>query len=153
MRNPASSIKAIARKIRTYRRFSAQERSLVRTAAALLCLARAAIWILPFRDVKSAADRLSQAHRTRGDFSELEIAWAIRVASRSVPGARCLAQALAAQVLLSWLGYASRLHIGVALEDQFEAHAWVECNGMVVVGGAEKITRYTPILVANTPQE
>ena len=146
-------MKAIARKIRTYRRFSARERSLVRTAAALLCLARAAIWILPFRYVKSGADRLSRARRARGEFSEIDVGWAIRVAGRSVPGARCLAQALAAQVLLSWLGYANRLHIGVALEGQFEAHAWVECNGMVVVGGAEEVTRYTPILVANTPQE
>jgi hypothetical protein len=153
MQNLGSSIRAIARKIRTYRNFSIAERRLVRTALPLLCFARVALWILPLRRVRSAADRLSRVRRARRDISERQVGWAIRVASHYVPRATCLAQGVAAQILLSRYGYASRLHIGVALENRFEAHAWVESNGLVVVGGAEESARYTPILAMNARRD
>ena len=58
----------------------------------------------------------------------------MRLASCYVPRATCLVQALAAQVLLSWQGLDSHLRIGVALsaDKEFEAHAWVECDGIAL---------------------
>jgi Transglutaminase-like superfamily len=146
MRRVAYRIGTIARKVRTYRHFSREERILVRRAIALLCAARVGLWLLPLRRVKAAAERLAKSRRLRVNAAEQQLGWAIRVAARCVPGASCLPQALAAQVLLTWYGYPSRLHIGVALEGRFEAHAWVECNGLIVVGGADESARYTPIL-------
>jgi hypothetical protein len=72
--------------------------------------------------------------------------WAVTAASRYVPGATCLAQALAAQVLLGRTGYPARLRIGVAKgeERKFEAHAWVESQGRVVIGGPG-LGRFTPL--------
>ncbi len=56
-----------------------------------------------------------------------------------VPAATCLTQALTAQTVLSRRGHDSRLRIGVAKDTQgnLEAHAWVECDGTVVVGESE----------------
>jgi hypothetical protein len=100
-----------------------------------------------------AAERLARSRRLSGNAAERQIGWAVRVATRCVPDASCLPQALAAQVLLTWYGYASRLHIGVVLEGRFEAHAWVECNGSIVVGGANESARYTPILAMTNRDE
>jgi hypothetical protein len=60
------------------------------------------------------------------------------VASRYVPCATCLVQAFTAQILLGRNGHAGEVHIGVALDDKqgFRAHAWVESEGKVLVGGA-----------------
>jgi hypothetical protein len=76
------------------------------------------------------------------------IAWAVTVASRYVPAATCLTQALAAQGLLAGRGHSARLCIGVARSaaGRFQAHAWVECAGRVVIGGAEAPVRFTPLV-------
>ena len=76
------------------------------------------------------------------------VVWAVVVASRYVPMSTCLTQALAAQVLLARRGFPAHLHIGVAkkgAEARFEAHAWVESQGKVVIGGSEP-GRYTQLL-------
>ena len=75
------------------------------------------------------------------------VAWAVAVASQYVPMATCLTQALATQVLLGWQGHAARLCIGVthSAAGQFQAHAWVECQGRIVIGGIDAPLRFTPL--------
>ena len=47
----------------------------------------------------------------------------------------CLVQAIAAQILYSHNGIPTDLHIGVKKQNgDLEAHAWIECNGEIVVG-------------------
>ena len=79
--------------------------------------------------------------------SASRIVWAVRVASRYVPAATCLPQALAVRILLKQQGYPARLHIGVAKVEsaQLEAHAWVESQGRVVVGNLDDLSCYTPL--------
>jgi hypothetical protein len=74
------------------------------------------------------------------------IAWAVRVTSQYVPKATCLAQALATQVLLAQGGKYSEISIGVAKGEKspLEAHAWVEMNDSVLIGGGQ-IDHYTLI--------
>lgn len=107
-----------------------------------MAVIRVALWTLPFRVTRSWIDRL---RKPAGSPSQLnraglrEVAWAVATASRRIPGATCLTQGMATQVLLGRLGQISELHLGVArgkLNGQFEAHAWVEVNGCVVSGGA-----------------
>ena len=72
------------------------------------------------------------------------VVWAVKVASRYVQGIRCLAQALATQVLLEQRGYPSELRIGFTRSKggQMSAHAWVESEGRVVIGGDGNMARY-----------
>jgi Transglutaminase-like superfamily len=68
------------------------------------------------------------------------IAWAIRAASRFIPGAsNCLVRALATQTLLGRFGYRSQLRLGVRKPEDgsFAAHAWLECAGAIVIGEFE----------------
>jgi hypothetical protein len=68
-----------------------------------------------------------------------EIAWAVKTASRYVFRATCLVQALATQVLLTRESISSVLYIGVLKTENssFEAHAWIESEGRIVIGGSE----------------
>lgn len=74
-----------------------------------------------------------------------QIAWAIALTSRFIPGGRnCLVHALAATAQLRRDGYAARLCIGVdrRASNHLDAHAWVELNGRHVIGGTAE-SRYT----------
>lgn len=76
-----------------------------------------------------------------------KVAWAVMVASHYIPGARCLAQALATQVLLERRGYTTLLRIGFTRDkgEPMSAHAWVESGGRVAIGGAGNMARYIPV--------
>jgi hypothetical protein len=77
---------------------------------------------------------------------------AVRRASRVVPGATCLAQALALRRLLFRYGHASTVHIGVTTADGlFSAHAWVESEGMALLCAAAERERYAPLLTWPPP--
>jgi len=59
-----------------------------------------------------------------------------------MPGVKCLARALATQVLLRHSP--AHLCIGVARrKGQLQAHAWVESQGRIVSGGLRDLWRYT----------
>ena len=78
--------------------------------------------------------------------------WAVQVASCYVPRATCLTQALAAQALLGFGGIPAAVRIGVAKEtEDFEAHAWLESGGKILMGGAEAAQRYTRSSCPSTP--
>lgn len=74
--------------------------------------------------------------------------WAVSVVSRYLPGANCLTQASAAQALLTQSGFPSQVEIGVAKDGlrRLQAHAWVVCQGQVVLGGQQQ-SRYNSIIV------
>ena len=125
----------------------AAERCLLLSALCHLVAVEAGLWALPLQQL---LERLPQAAAAggagrAGNAPPAErIAWAVRVAGRYLPGAgNCLVQSLVAQAMLARRGYVSRLRLGVAHGDggQFQAHAWVECDGQVIVG-AEEVSRY-----------
>jgi hypothetical protein len=74
----------------------------------------------------------------------------VRAASRYVPHATCLTQALAGQRVLAASGYESRVEIGVSKDEhrRFRAHAWVVCSGDIVIGH-EEANQYVPIAAWN----
>ena len=80
--------------------------------------------------------------------STARIVWAVRAASRYVPGATCLTQSLAAYLLIGRNGGAPRLHVGVMKEaaGHLKAHAWVVSDGVVVIGEGRDLARYTELL-------
>ncbi len=100
---------------------------------------------LPFRHVRALVTFAGRPSRPPGSGPSIErVAAAVTIVSRYVPRATCLTQALAAELLLRRAGYPVYLRLGAARgpDERFEAHAWVECDGRVVIGGA--IERYSP---------
>lgn len=145
--------------VRKFLCLSAIDRHLLVGAALLLGAIRLGLWLLPFQTIRQLLAKMTQhasdARRACApkrcsaqarDYPE-RIVWAVVAASRYVPKATCLTQALGAQVLLALRGYPAHLHFGVTKkgeEGQFEAHAWVEIQGKVLIGGSE-LGRYTPL--------
>jgi len=119
-------------------------------SAALITVAsvRIALWLLPARWIAQATLRLQRRQRTATGHAAMpadRIAWAVRTASRRVPRASCLTQALATQILLVRAGWPSRLTHGIARDERgaLSAHAWVEMDGHVLIGdvGLERYAR------------
>jgi len=109
------------------------------------------LWLFSFQALRRFLDGLTQAPvkpRETEQSSAEKVIWAVEAAGRRMPRARtCLTQALAAQVLLARRGRPALLHIGVSRKEQeeFEAHAWLESGGEVMIGGYE-LERYTSLV-------
>ena len=92
------------------------------------------------------AGRIEQSGSAKDDTYRYRIAWAVSKASRIVRYDRpCLAQALVLRYMLSRRGQTSELRIGVKKNDDasLRAHAWVEKDGEVLIGGGSSPYRYT----------
>jgi transglutaminase superfamily protein len=85
--------------------------------------------------------------RVPESFTSHEIIWASQAAARLIPGSKCLVRALALKALLECYGYMPRVTIGVRKEQstRFSAHAWVTCDGEVLIGDSEG-ANYTALL-------
>ena len=113
-------------------------------AAALVVLARVrvALWLLPWQRVMTTSPAPRPQSRPRCSVGRLE--WAIRTASRAVPHATSLTQALALDHQLRREGYAGTVQIGVKNDDgSFAAHAWVECHGAPLLSSVSEVSRYS----------
>jgi len=146
--------------LRKLRRLSWDERWLLARAFVLVASIRVALRIFPFRILRPlvalATSSAVQRRRPRAK-AVGHVAWAVAVAAAYVPGATCLVQALAGQILLVRYGEASKLQIGVAREQRagVRAHAWVEHGGKVVIGnsslGGRTLDDFLPLFGLDGP--
>ena len=134
--------------IRKFLDLPPSRRKLFIEALVIVAAVRLGLWVIPFPRLKSLVLRIeAKLSRDRsGIASSSELAWAIEAASRFVPKATCLTQAMAAKILFSIHGRESLLRIGVARggDGRMLAHAWLESQGRAVVGGQD--FEYTPLL-------
>ncbi len=138
------------KQLRTLRMCSSTDRQLLVLAGVLLSMVRVGLWRLPFRSIlqlvrRTAKLRLPSALLART--TDEQMVWAVRATSRYVPDATCLTQALVTQILFALRGRESQLRIGVAKDSQgrLEAHAWVECEGRVLIGSLPNLTRFVQL--------
>jgi len=99
-----------------------------------LWIFRIELWVLPFSSTREQASGM-KAKSESGELSVEDIIWSVEIASKFVLDSTCLTQALASKRLLSWNGYISALWIGVDSCNGFAAHAWIERDGRVILGG------------------
>jgi len=113
--------------------------ALVGESAVTLAAVRVALAVLPFETVCRWARRVSRIQRHRL-LSDYEVARAVESVSIHFGGLRnCLVRALSAQLMLSRRGRKAELCIGVSHErSTFLAHAWLVCDGNIVVGGTPR---------------
>jgi len=141
------------RVLKRFVQLSAAERRILSRVFLVVGVARASLWLSPLEKARRLVARA--AIGAAGDSVE-QVVWAVRAASRYLPGATCLTQAMAAQALLTQAGFPSQIEIGFAKgQDQDEddgalrhvrAHAWVVCYGQVVLGG-QPGARYNSLVV------
>lgn len=92
------------------------------------------------RALRQLIDRLPVPRGRNVPPGELrEIAWSVRNAARLVPGATCLTQASAGQLLLAQRGYATTVRLSVPArsgpDGRLAPHAWLMADEMIVLGG------------------
>jgi len=138
------------KRIRKFLRIHRTDRRLLVKSVFLVGFIRLGLWLLPLQTLRRLLARIARASPELQEADAAVIdraAWAVKVASRYMPKATCLTQALAVQMLLSRRGYPVHLRIGVAKGErgQLEAHAWVESQERIVIGGLVDLSRYTPL--------
>jgi len=140
---------------RKLRALSTADRWLLAEAGLLLLVCRIGLWLLPYARLRRMVDGTSPpAPEPPRDFPE-RVSWAIGALARRLPAMTCLVQSLAAHALLRRAGCPAELRIGVQAGARnavkpLEAHAWVECEGRIVVGDVPDLAEYS-VLRASAP--
>ncbi len=137
--------------VRKFFALSTRDRALVAEAAMRLAMARLAIRVMPaatWRRLRSAQP--AQRRAIRSAATQIDgIRWAIQSVGRRFASTTCLVQALAADAMMRQRGYASRIRVGVkerrSESDGLQAHAWVECDGAIVLGDQQDFANYAPL--------
>ena len=131
--------------VRRFLQLSNADRRLLAESALLVLYIRTALWTLPYNTLKT---RLRNRFKPASHYYPCSrIVWAVSAVSKYVPKASCLTQALAAETLLHRHGYPAVIHIGVAKRntETLEAHAWVESEGRIILGGSG-LAGFTPLI-------
>jgi hypothetical protein len=122
------------------RRAKPRELLLIAQALRAVCLSR---WHLLRRDhdaLRCIIDSAAPAVRGSAPHADLtEVAWSVAAAARLVPGATCLTQASAGQLLLARRGYASTVRLSLPRSGgpagPIAPHAWLMAGDTIVLGG------------------
>jgi hypothetical protein len=87
------------------------------------------------------------------DVSVERLAWAVRTASRVIPGATCLTQAIALQTMLTTTGRSGRVQLGVTKGSgrRLQGHAWVEHEGQTLLSTSGEVAHYRRMLTLEAP--
>lgn len=129
-----------------FRALDAERRRLVLEAAVTLALVWVGLRAMPLGQLRRHLDAYSRRRPARAATSTAAIAWAVQAAGRRFPpGRACLVEALAADAMLRRRSYHSEVRLGVRKKTDgsfLDGHAWVECDGVVVVGGVDDLDTY-----------
>ena len=119
----------------------------------LFLLADLALRTLPFTRLLALSNKVFLKRKGRPAVALVpnaaRLAWLVEVGGRYTPvKATCLKKALVLSWLLGRRGTQTELQIGIARhEGTFKAHAWLDCDGQVILGHHE-CERYETLLPA-----
>jgi hypothetical protein len=140
--------------VRRFGSLNPLDRRLILEAAAVLMFVWMGLRLFHFPTLQrlldfyaTGADRANQYRAERFSSMVTQVAWAVNAAAARVPASTtCLVKALATNSMLRRRGLASELRVGVrecrSGTKPFEAHAWVECDGHVVIGQVDDLQEY-----------
>lgn len=105
---------------------------------------RLLLGVVPYRWLEARCMRPRESRP--GTVDHAAIALGVTRASTMVPAATCLTQALAGAFLIHRAGGRATIQFGVARDTAgFKAHAWLEGDGRILIGGATAAS-YQPLV-------
>jgi hypothetical protein len=136
-------------RLRKFWSLSQTDRRFLLRAAFLVLRVRLMLWCLPLSGLRRLLEGEGHGRggKNQAEASAMErIIWAVELAARYVPCATCLTQALACRKLMHQEGFAGELRLGVTKDEEgrFQAHAWLEQDGRVLMGGGRR-EQYTAL--------
>lgn len=120
---------------------SSEQRLVLAEAAGLLIVVRLGLWTGGLQRTRRWLRRVKPFFAETRNLTTQQVAGMVMCAARRCPlGSTCLTRALTGHLLLGRSGYECQLRIGVArsVRGDFEAHAWLERYGQVILGGTEE---------------
>ena len=121
---------------------------LVFRVALLLLVTRVGLGVFGYRRLRGVFAHFSmppeQPWRPLEDVDR--VVWVVgKVGERLLGDRRCLTDAMVTQLLLSRRGLQANIQIGVAFgaDGKLEAHAWIEHEGRVLIGGSSGLEQYS----------
>ena len=139
---------------RRFKALNSADRRLILEAAALLSVVSIGLRICRFRQLRDMltwfgppVGHPNTRPRLPAPNSADRVAWAISAVTRTRQRSMtCLVRALATETMLRRRGIASDLRLGVRNDgdpaDPLKAHAWIECDGLVVMGALDDLSEY-----------
>ena len=128
------------------------KRRLIIEAAVMISFTNFGLHLTSFQKLQSFFQQLFRLNKVRYQKThpnKSDIAWAIETTGQKLfKDDTCLVIALAGQSLLKLYGIPAKLQLGCLKGDKktIFAHAWVESDGEVIIGGTERdISKYTPL--------
>lgn len=141
---------AVARKAKTFFLMKSDLKMLLMEALCFLGFARLALLIFDFKMIAPhLGERTEDTPPAREEKCRRreagKVGWAVATMSRYAPWeSKCLAQALAAKIMLNRRKIRNTLYLGVAKDEMGHmiAHAWIKCGSIPLTGAmsAEKFT-------------
>jgi hypothetical protein len=134
-------------KANKFRHLPRGEKVLFLLILATLFLVRAGLSVLPFLTLQKIILKLASFKPFRQQNDLLTTGTIIRIvrqASRFVPFATCLTQALTGLLFIQLNGEEADLKFGVSIDlnQQFAAHAWLEREGKIILGKVPEHRKY-----------
>ncbi len=110
---------------------------LIKTFISMITI-RLKLYLIPFNQLQKSIEKSN--HKSANNIPLPKLISAVESVSYYVPQATCLTKALTAKKLLTKYGYPSQIKIGVnkSNKGEFEAHAWLEYAGKVIIGESEQ---------------
>ncbi|MCG6136157.1 MAG: lasso peptide biosynthesis B2 protein [Nostoc sp. LLA-1] len=140
------------KRLRKFLRLSAGDRNFLIVTFFLLAAIRLGLVLIQFNQLLKLLTKISHSREplplpSTNQVSVGKIVWAVNKVTHYVPGAKCLARALTTQVLMRRYGHSGELRLGVAKAEtgKLEAHAWIESQGLVIIGNIPDLSRYMPL--------
>jgi hypothetical protein len=133
--------------LRKFARLSRTDKGLVLRAVGLLAISSLGLrFFTPQRMIRILVQDGGSGKAPQKNSPD-RVAWSVNAATQIVRGSSCLTRAIAGAALLKRAGYPATIQLGVAVNDGkgIHAHAWVECEGKLVLGGPECRAEYTPL--------
>jgi hypothetical protein len=125
----------------------ATDRHLFLFAIVVILIVRLGLSLLTFQHFLTLYEKLREYQKKRGCSPMLHperIGWAVDAAGQYVPGAKCLAKALAGQLLLGHWGRPSKVRMGIVKDGSnfVKGHAWLESDGIIIIGGRVDLSQF-----------
>ncbi len=146
----SSKLKAELRRALKLARCPRRQQALVVEAALHLAAAKTILVFVPFERWRAQleTDEAAQAQEYPATWRVRELVWAVNGVSAPFGEVlNCLPRALATRWMMERRRWPNTLQIGVArsAEGKFEAHAWIEYRGAVIMGLVPDLHRFVKL--------
>ncbi|WP_414565656.1 MULTISPECIES: lasso peptide biosynthesis B2 protein [unclassified Anabaena] len=138
------------KRLRKFLCLSAGDRNFLIVTFFLLAAIRLGLVLIQFNQLLKLLTKISHSREPLPSTNQVsvgKIVWTVDKVTPYVPGTKCLARALTTQVLMRRYGHSGELRLGVAKAEtgKLEAHAWIEYQGLVIIGNIPDLSRYIPL--------